>query len=145
MQYDNAQILHSFYSAINDGNLEKAVSYFSENGEFRVMAFQDPARGTKEIRQALQDWILAFPDLKLEAGEIAASGNFAAAEVTLKATHQGTFRAPDGEISPTNRSVQVPSCDMARFSNGRITAFHCYMDSATLLRQLGVKAWRSAA
>ena len=145
MNQESKQIMQELYAAINARNLDRASAFFSDNGEFKVIAFDKAARGSREIRQLFDDWIRAFPDLKLDTKNIFAAEGAAAAELLVQGTHKGTFKTPGGEIPATGKNVRVPACDVIQTRNGKITSLHCYLESGTMMRQLGIATAKASA
>ena len=142
---DSTQLLRTFYDAVNSHDIDRVISCFNSDGEFKTIAFDSTARGANELKTMIQGWYQAFPDMKIETSNINGTGDWAVAELTLKGTQRGPFQTPQGEIAPTNQHVQAPACDVVKFKNGKISSFHCYLESGTLMAQLGWKSSRVAA
>jgi steroid delta-isomerase-like uncharacterized protein len=76
----------------------------------------------------------AFPDWKVEIGEIIAQGDVVAVRWQAAATHQGVFRG----IPPTGRQVSLTGINMYHVAEGKVDAEWEQMDSLGMLQQLGV-------
>jgi predicted ester cyclase len=54
------------------------------------------------------------------------------------APNSGPLRGPDGDLSPSGRTVDLPFADFARISDHRIVKYRTYYDQIALLTQLGL-------
>jgi ketosteroid isomerase-like protein len=142
---ENGQVLKDMYDAVSKHDIERALSCFHNDGEFKNIAFNETFKGREQIKKMMESWLTAFPDLKLETANILGTGDWAVGELTVDGTHKGKFRTPAGELAPTNKHVRAPSCDVARIANGKIVSIRCYLESGTFLSQLGMKPARAAA
>lgn len=142
---DNTQIIRTLYDAINKHDLERAVSCFHTNGEFKNIGFDKTFRGPAELREMIQSWYRAFPDLALEISNVFGNGDWAVAELFVNGTQKGTFSTPQGEIPPSNQRVHAPSCDVVKIKDGKILSLGCYLETGSLMRQMGMKPMKAAA
>jgi steroid delta-isomerase-like uncharacterized protein len=72
----------------------------------------------------------AFPDLILDVKQMHSTG-----DIVARGTHRGELMG----ISPTNRKVAVPVCNIAEIRDGKIYAEREYFDNAFLMQQIGVE------
>ena len=93
-----------------------------------------PIRGPEGVRQAISVLFSAFPDLRIEAEQILASGDHVVARLRLTGTHKGNFAG----IAPTNRGVSWQGCNIVEIRNGKTIRSRVYADNASLFQQLGV-------
>jgi len=77
----------------------------------------------------------AFPDLTLDVKQMHSTGDIVVVEFVARGTHRGELMG----ISPTNRKVAVPVCNIAEIRDGKIYAEREYFDNAFLMQQLGVE------
>ena len=59
----------------------------------------------------------AFPDIRLETGEMVCEGDTVAHRRTFTGTHRGALMG----VEPTGRRVEVVGVEMNRVENGRIS------------------------
>jgi len=83
----------------------------------------------------------AFPDLNLEIQQINVAGNTVVTEFIARGTHRGELMG----ISPTNRQVRVPVCNITEFRDGKVYAEREYYDTMFLMQQLGVEVGHAHA
>ena len=69
-----------------------------------------------------------------------ADGDDVAVVFTGWGAHTGTMTTPMGSIPATGRSVLLQFCDVLELKDGRIASWRQYLDTASLLAQLGVSA-----
>ena len=92
-----------------------------------------PLLGRETYRQAMQGFINAFPDIRNRIEQIIASGDHVVARWRARGTHLGVF----GAIEPTNRQIELHACDVFEVENGKVVHIWVYLDTGSLLRQLG--------
>ena len=80
------------------------------------------------------------PDISLADGY-----DVVVVELSLNGTHKGDLPLPAGVISPTNKEIHAPCCDVFHLKDGKVQSFHCYVAAPILLSQLGVFENLSAA
>ncbi len=78
---------------------------FADDAEFVAPGGQ--ASGRDDVINFLGVFTEALPDLRLEVKQLLSDGSAAAAEGTLSGTHDGVLPAPDGDVAPTGRAVEL--------------------------------------
>ena len=77
----------------------------------------------------------AFPDLRMEAEDVLASGNKVVARVRATGTHEGELMG----MPATGKSVDVQLIDIMRFDDNGLVAEHWgVVDMLAMMQQLGV-------
>lgn len=142
---DYSQLLRSFYEAVSSRELDRALSFFSEDAEFHDKSTLRKYRGSSEIKRMIMDWNALLPDMKLDIKNLFFSGDNAVIELIVTGTHRGVLKTPEGDIAPTGRHVTVPACDVIRFKNGKIYSLNCYFEGSVFMQQLGVQTAKVAA
>ena len=66
-----------------------------------------------------------------------ASGDTAIIEVVWKGTHTGPLQTATGIISPSNKRIELPACQVIKVEGGKVKSFTQHFDMATLLTQIG--------
>jgi steroid delta-isomerase-like uncharacterized protein len=135
---DNAQLVRSVYEAFNTHDFDRALSIATPDIEVVAYSLGHTFRGLDEFRQFLEGWATAVPNGTIDVLTLLATDEGVAAECGFRGTHTGPLVGPGGEIPPTGRAVDLHFCEIYRVQNGKITGFHNYQDSDTLVRQLGV-------
>lgn len=120
----------------NKGNLSSmeethAESYIHHDPHDPWKRDQEP--GTEAVKKLVHFYRNAFPDLRLTIDEIVAEGDVVAARFSSHATHKHDC----GNISPTNKTVEITGVFWWRFAGGKIIEGRSYYDAHGLLRQIG--------
>jgi hypothetical protein len=89
------------------------------------------------INKEFGRWSAAFPDLAIEAINVATVGNLEFVEAIGTGTHEGDFEIGD-MLAPTGRSIYVPFVSVYTIEDGRATHSKHYWDDALIMSQLGV-------
>ncbi len=124
----NKSLVHLFYAEAINGRELDAVDRllgpdFVHNGE---------ARGRRGQRQAVAEFLEAFPDLHVEVELILAEGDLVAAHQRWTGTQEGLIAG----VEPTGRRVEFTSTAILRVHDGLITEAWDEVDLAGLMSQL---------
>lgn len=100
----------------------------------------DPAPGQKPglagIRDFWAEFTTAFPDLKLEAGPVAATDDdYVTAVFTITGTHTGPFQGH----APTGNGFSIRGIQVAKFVDGKIAERWGATDEKGLVEQLELR------
>ena len=126
-------------AAWNAHDVERALAVFPDN-----VVWQDtgsPQVMNKDsIRQYLQGWFSAFPDIKITVKNRVVTENYVAAELDFEGTNTGALQlAPNAPAIPaTGRKVNGKGTYFVRFENGKPVEVHSYPDAAGMMMQLGL-------
>jgi steroid delta-isomerase-like uncharacterized protein len=90
---------------------------------------------TKEgVKQFFQMYRAAFPDLRMEAQDVIASGDKVVVRVRATGTHQGEFMG----MPATGKSFDVELIDIVRFGDDGLAHEHWgIFDALKMMQQLG--------
>jgi steroid delta-isomerase-like uncharacterized protein len=126
--------------AWNSQDLEAIVEFHAPDGLFHLHAGGEAVEGKEAIRANFAAVIAQWPDIHFEERQLIADER----GWVLQSTMSGTLAQPlelDGSvIAQPGAKISVDALDLIGVKEGLITAKHTYLDSATLLRQLGVVA-----
>ena len=139
------QQIQSFYDAAGSRDIDKFLSFFADDGVFKSVSKEETYRGKNELRGMVQEWMTAFPDGKFKINKLIGNGDTWCAEVSFTGTHQGVLHGPMGDINPTGKKVDVPSCDVITFKSGKVQSVNCYFAATVMLNQLGLMPMQKAA
>jgi steroid delta-isomerase-like uncharacterized protein len=131
---DYAGTMRSTYDRINAGDIEGfgalLADDFVEHEE--TPGFSPTKEGVLEVFRA---YFAAFPDLRMDAEDVLASGDKTVARVRATGTHQGEFMG----IPPTGKRVEVQVIDIMRFDDAGLVREHWgLVDTMSMMQQLGV-------
>lgn len=137
---DNVRLMDEAFSAMNAHDLDRYVSNQDDSYVWDSDAFPAPVRGRDAVKQTLQMYFTAFPDLHFERQQIIASGDSVVVRWEATGTHKGDFNG----IPPTNKRITSRGCTVSEVKNGRFVKASTYMDQLALLRQMGVPLGKAA-
>jgi steroid delta-isomerase-like uncharacterized protein len=135
---DNEQLARSIYEMFNAREFDRAASFVLADVEWVNVPFGARFDGPDGFRQFLHGWVVAMPDVVVDALVISPGEGSVVAEYTSRGTHAGPLMGPPGAIPPTGRRVEVRVCEVMQVRAGRVASGHVYFDAATMMRQLGL-------
>jgi steroid delta-isomerase-like uncharacterized protein len=91
-------------------------------------------RGPEAVRQVVQMYVQAFPDLHFEIEQTLAGGEYVTVRWLATGTHGGELMG----IPPTNKRVATHGCTVEEVRNNKFVREWVYWDTGNLLRQIGV-------
>ena len=130
---DHSATMRRTYDLINGGDLdafgELLAEGFIEHEELPGLA------PTKEgVLELFRGYKAAFPDLRMDAEDILASGDKAVARVKATGTQTGEFMG----MPASGKSVDIQLIDIMRFDDAGLVCEHWgVMDMLSMLQQLG--------
>src|SRR5690349_24100315 len=142
---DNATLARSMYDAWNKRDFDKGAALWANEG---VITFVGPGQqfhGPDGSRQFSRMWANACPDGRITVDRVVEDDPFVVVEFTDQGTHTGTLTTAAGSIPATGRSVTLHLCDVYEFRDGKALSQHHYLDTGSMLAQLGVTAEQPAA
>lgn len=131
---DHAATMRRAYDLLNAGDIDGfgdlLADDFVEHEELPGVA------PTKEgVKDFFRMYIGAFPDLRMDAEDVLASGDKVVARVRATGTHQGEFM----DMQATGKSIDVKLIDIIRFGDDGLAREHWgVFDMLTMMQQLGV-------
>ena len=135
---DNHRIDEAEIAAWNAHDVEQAVAIFPENVTWHDTS-SPQAMNKDGIRQYLQGWFSAFPDIKLTVTNRVVTEDYVASELEFVGTNRGDLQlAPGASIPATGKIVHGKGTYFVRFENGNPVEVRSYPDLAGMLMQLGL-------
>jgi C-1 hydroxylase len=120
--------------AWNRHDAEGVAACYAPDAVYEEMALGEPLQGRHTIRNAVQMYIDALPDIRLETRRVIAEEDWLCQEWTVTGTHLGDLLG----LAPTSRRVEVPLCHVMTFGpDDLIHGDVFYWDALRLYRQLG--------
>ncbi len=99
----------------------------------------EPLKGREAIRQFLQGFVTAFPDLHARKERSFGQDDWVCAEFTITGTHKGPMPGPGGQMIPaTDKPVRIQEAIVFKLEGGEITEVHEYYDLYGMMVQLGL-------
>ena len=123
--------------AFNNKDLEGFVNNGASDIEF-VIPGGITLHGRDQVREYMQIFWSAFPDMKVRENYQVIAGDTAVTESTFSGTHTGTLRTPNGDIPATGKRVQGRQVSVQRIKDGEVWSEHLYFDQMDFLGALGL-------
>ena len=131
---ENKATIRRLFDELNKGNLAVMDEIFTD--DFVRHAPDGQTMGKDGYKQLMTMLTGAIPDLRSTLEGVVAEGDRAAIRFTWAGTHKGNLMG----IPPTNKKIAVKEAYFVRFENGKIAEYVNYMDTLSLMRQLGVNS-----
>jgi steroid delta-isomerase-like uncharacterized protein len=131
---DYAVTMRSAYDRINAGDIEGFGALLAD--DFVEHEETPGFPPTKEgVLQFFRAYRAAFPDLRMDAEDVLASGDKTVARVRATGNHQGQLMG----IPPTGKHVDVQLIDIMKFDDAGMVREHWgVVDTMSMMQQLGV-------
>jgi steroid delta-isomerase-like uncharacterized protein len=131
---DPSQAVRDEIADLSRGDLEAVLGYYTDDVYFEDTSVPTPCRGKAEMRDFMQVFYDAFPDLRIEIRNVFESGPFVTAEYDLLGTMRGEFLGNP----PTGRAFRIKAVSVYEHNGTLFTKETVYYDSASLLAQIGL-------
>lgn len=134
LKYDEEEI-----AAWNAHDVDRALAVFPDEIVWLDTGSPQPLKGKDALRQYLEGWFTAFPDIKITVKNRVATEDQVASELEFVGTNSGNLQlAPGAAIPATGRTVHGKGTYFVRFQNGKPVEVHSYPDLAGMMMQLGL-------
>ncbi len=124
--------MQALRAAVNAHDVDRAAALFADGYEGFDVSRAAVLRGRRAVREALGDWLRAFPDLHLSLTEVTAQPGRVALAWTKQGTHRGAFL----HVPPTGRRLAVCGLSVLTLERGKIARGLHLWDLAGLLRAM---------
>ena len=131
---NKALIRRVYEEAINQGNLALFDDLVSSDYVLHDPNYPQPVRGAEGLKQYIQVFRTAYPDLHFTIEDIIGEGDTVAVRQTSRGTHRGELFG----IPPTGKQPTVTGMTYHRFVNGKLVERWVNYDGLGMLQQLGV-------
>ena len=122
--------------AWNSHDVEKILSYYTDDVVYEDMAVARVMHGKSELRAFITEFVSGFPDFKIDPKSHFASGQWAGCEWVMSGTFNGALQSLG--VQPTGKSFSVRGASIGELRGDKLRRNTDYYDGATLLRQIGV-------
>ena len=131
---DHAATLRRFYDLINSGDVDGFGALLADD-----FVEHEETPGLAPTKEGVTDffrmYIAAFPNLRMDAEDVLASGDKIVARVRVTGTHKGEFMG----MPATGRDIDVQAIDIVRFGDDGLAREHWgVFDVMGMMQQLGV-------
>jgi steroid delta-isomerase-like uncharacterized protein len=113
---------------------------FANKFEWNDTTVPEPIRTKEGVREYMQTWLTAFPDMRVRQTNRVTNEDSVGVEIEFTGTNKGPLNMAGREIPPTKKKVVAHGTYFARIKNGKIVEFHSHPDIAEMMMQLGLMA-----
>lgn len=137
---DNLKIDEENIAAWNSHDVNRFLAIVSEDITWNDVSNPQPFQGKEAVRQYMQGWFSAFPDMKITVKNRVITEDQVAAEVEFTGTNSGPLELAPGvpPIPATNKMVNGKGTYFVRIKNGKAVEVHTYPDTTGMMMQLGL-------
>ena len=131
---DHGATMRTAYELISAGDIDGFADILSDDmiEHEETPGFPPTKEGVKAFFQA---YVVAFPDLRMDAEDVIVSGDKVVARFRATGTNSGEFMG----MPATGKSVDVQGIDIIRFNDDGKAAEHWgVFDAMAMMQQLGV-------
>ena len=131
---DHAATMRRMYDLLNAGDVDGFGDLLAADFvEHEDLPGLEP--GKQGVKTFFRTYIAAFPDLRMSAEDVLASGDKVVARARATGTHQADFM----DIPATGKSIDVQLIDIIRFGDDGLAHEHWgVFDVMRMMQQLGV-------
>lgn len=136
----NLRLDEENFAAWNAHDVERSLTLYADDVVWQDVGSPQAFQGKEAVRQYIQAWFSAFPDMKLTVTNRVIGEDRLAGELEISGTNNGPLQLMPGmpPIPPTGRTVNSKGTYFVRFRDGKAVEVHTYPDTAGLLMQLGL-------
>ena len=136
----NAEISELGIKLFNENKIDEWTDAIAADDiALEDVAIGHKAFGKEEAKAYVKNWKTTFPDMVGKCNNRVESGNTMFEECSWTGTNTGEINAPDGsKIPPTGKSVNIKNCFVYEFENGKIKSMKNYLDTMSMMGQLGL-------
>lgn len=125
-------------AAWSNHDVDGVLAMLAEDAVWTDVTVPEPMRGKEEIRQYVQAWFTAFPDMAVKQTNRVVGDDSVGVELEFTGTNTGPLRMGGMEIPATGRSVVGRGAYFARLEGDKVVQFSAHPDAAGLMMQLGL-------
>jgi steroid delta-isomerase-like uncharacterized protein len=133
MATDMKKLTKAVYSALNKHDVEKFLSFHTDDAILESVPDGSVARGKDQLRAVINGYIGGMSDFKMEMTSFTGSGNRQCEEWIVTGTHNGTFQG----IPASGNKVSFRGILVRELKRGKTSRVINYFDSASMMRQMG--------
>ncbi len=129
MKKANIELIRARCEAVNAHDLDRFQRFYADGVLWRDPGTPRPVKGPGAVRNRLEAWIAAVPNLKWNLDDLFGEGDRICAQFTFSGTHRGAVVDGRGnELAPTRRAVRIRGAGVYVVDAGKIIESTIYFD-----------------
>jgi len=135
---ENIQVAEKWIAALNAHDVSQFDKYRGPGYLFDAPQLAAPVSVDEEVAYVRQQYA-AFPDMRFDAKQTIAQGDFVVMNGIITGTHDGPLPMATGQtVAATGKKVAIPLSNTLEFANGKIVRNSLYFDNLGAVVQLGL-------
>jgi steroid delta-isomerase-like uncharacterized protein len=131
---ENRALIQRFVEEVfNRGNLDVVKEIYAPDYVGHTAGSLEQTLGPEGVREFVELYRSAFPDLHTTIEDIVAEGDKVAYRWTAVGTHRGELLG----VAPSNNRVELTGITIERIEGGRIVETYNNFDQLGMMRQIG--------
>lgn len=126
--------------AWDDHDTEAWAALFADKFEWSDDTRPEAMRTKEDVRNYMQAWMTAFPDMHVKTLNRVIGNDAVGAELEFSGTNTGPLVMGDQTIPPTNKKVKAHATYFVKAKNGKIVEFHSHPNVMEMMTQLGLSS-----
>ena len=128
------------FAAWNNHDVDGSLELYSDDVVWQDVGIPEPLRGKEAVRQYVQGWFSAFPDIKLTVTNRLVTEDQVAGELEWSGTQTGPLQLGPGApaVPATGKKVVGKGTYFVRIKDNKAVEVHTYPDNIGLMIQLGL-------
>ena len=137
---ENLKLDEANFVAWNAHDVDGSLANYSDDIVWIDVGIAEPQRGKEAVREYIQGWFSAFPDIHITVKNRLVTEDQIAGELEWNGTQSGPLEwAPGAPALPaTGKKVIGKATYFVRVKDGKALEVHTYPDNAGLMMQLGL-------
>lgn len=128
------EMFKEWVEAWNAADEERVRALYSPNAVLYQAPVKKTLVGLDHIIARMRAFTDSLEDTQLTVRDLHVAGDTAILELTVAGSHTGSFL----DHEPTGRRFDIDSCLIFKVENGKIVKHTTYLDTASMLRALGL-------
>ena len=135
MATDVEKMMNDYLAAWNAHDVEKILSFFTDDCVYDCTPIGKTSRGKKELKDFINSTFTDFPDHKLETKSGFNTGDRSAGEWVMS----GTFaHSSMPGVTATGKKFSIPGATITEIRGGKISRVTNYWNMAAFMQQVGL-------
>jgi steroid delta-isomerase-like uncharacterized protein len=137
---ENLKLDEKNFEAWNAHDVDGALALYADDILWQDVGSPQAFQGKEAVRQYIQAWFSAFPDIKITVTNRLVTEDQVAGELEFTGTNGGPLQFAPGmpAIPATGKKANGKATYFVRIKNGKAVEVHTYPDTAGMMMQLGL-------
>jgi steroid delta-isomerase-like uncharacterized protein len=137
---DNVKFDEKNFELWNAHDIDGSLALYSEHIVWQDVGIPQPLHGREAVRQYIQGWFSAFPDIQLTVTNRVVNEDQVAGELEWSGTQSGPLQLGPGTpaVPATGKKVIGKGTYFVRIQDNKAVEVHTYPDNVGLMIQLGL-------